>query len=311
MKKGMKPYLLMLVDSEEYIRGNCYQGQLAEKLEEHFQVKMMSLRWIKLNLPFSLRPGRFDHVLSVLRLRTLADNLDVVERFVRDTPLYVYEQDAWQAFMDDSPWKGSYQKIQDKLNVKSFLVTSKWWRDFVRARGIRAEFVRMGMLPRYCDAGPLWAQRDISLGFQGTVHPHRKVLFDYLSAHNHPVTVLPSRPYQEFLQTIQKMRIYIHTEDDPWRVDGQMLPRNALWIKDTEAAARGTFAIRNWDEDAESYNIGELPTIFTYKDIKNVPALIEQIGSMPEDEKNRRMKESADRMRERDDWMTVINTIMA
>jgi len=302
-----KKSLLMLVDARAYIKGNCYQSQLAETLAEHFDVRMITLKEIKY-LPWA-NPKSYDKVLSVLKQRTLDDNLDIVARYLKDTPLYIYEQDVWQAYMDSSPWKGAYDRILKKLNVVTFMLTTQWWTEYVIKRNIPATFVKMGMLPRFCDAGPKWEDRHLNLAFQGTLHPHRKKFFDELAGLGLQVEFIKSRPYGEFLKALHDMRIYIHTEDDPWTVDGQILPRNALWIKDTEAAARGTFAIRDHEDEAYFYGIKELPTIFTFKSVSEVPDIIAHINHLNPDDRNQMMKNSADKMRERNDWITVVNAI--
>ncbi|MFA4994048.1 MAG: hypothetical protein WC521_01945 [Bdellovibrionales bacterium] len=304
-----KKTLLMLVDDRRYIRANCYQRQLAEVLESEYDVRMISLREIKY-LPWA-NPKKYDRVLSVLRLRTLNDNLDVVARFLKDTRLHIYEQDIWYSYMDDSPWKGAYGRIHSRLNVASFLVTTKWWTDFAAQRGIPAQFVRMGMLPRYCEMGPAWEDRPIPLGFQGTVHPHRKAFYDALEGMGFPVDVLKSVPYEGYLENLHKMRIYIHTEEAPWRVNGQIIPRNALWIKDTEVAARGTFAIRDYEEESKAYGISELPTIYTYRKVSDIPSMIDEINHMSPKARAERMRASVETMRKRNDWMTVVRAIEA
>ncbi|MEK7802230.1 MAG: hypothetical protein AAB276_07235 [Pseudomonadota bacterium] len=299
-----KKSLLMLVDARSYIRDNCYQGQLAEVLRDYYDVRMITLKEMKY-LPWA-NSKSYDKVLSVLKLRTLDDNLDVISKFLKDTPLYIYEQDVWQAYMDDSPWKGAYERILKKLNVTSFLLTTQWWTEFVTARGVPATFVKMGMLQRYCDAGPAWEDRHHGLAFQGTLHPHRKKFYDELAGYGVHVEFLTSRPYAEFLKTLHDIRIYIHTEDAPWCVDGQMIPRNALWIKDTEAAARGCFAIRDHEDEAFAYGIKDLPTIFTYRAVSEVPDIIKHIETMNPDARNALMRQSAHVMYERNDWMSVI-----
>lgn len=302
-----KKSLLMLVDSRSYIRDNCYQGQLAEVLKENYHVTMISLKEIKY-IPWA-NPKSYDKVLSVLKLRTLDDHIDVIAKFLKDTPLYIYEQDVWQAYMDDSPWKGAYVRILEKLNVVTFMLTTKWWTEFVTARGVPAKFVRMGMLQRYCNGGPAWENRHHGLAFQGTLHPHRKAFYDQLKSYGLQVEFLKSRPYDQFLKALHDMRIYIHTEDAPWCVDGKIIPRNALWIKDTEAAARGAFAIRDHEDEAYAYGINELPTIFTYRNVSEVPDIIAQIEDMDPVDRNRRMQESAQKMYERNDWMTVVRAM--
>jgi hypothetical protein len=92
-------------------------------------------------------------------------------------------------------------------------------------------------------------------------------------------------------------------------VDGKLIPRNALWIKETEVAARGTFAIRDYEAEARSYDIDELPTIFPYRTVDEVPEIVATIENMKPSERNDRMRAAAARMRERDDWIGVVKAI--
>lgn len=299
--------LLLLVDDRRYIQNNCYQSQLAEILRENYYVRMLSLREIR-TIPL-VQVKSYDRILSVLRLRSLSENLLAIARLLGTAPLYIYDQDAWQAFMDDSPWRGAYVKMAAKLNVSAFFVTSQWWRDFIVARGLPARFVRMGMLPRYCDPGPDWSDRATALGFQGTIHPHRRAFFDQLSMLGLKVNLFESEPYIAYLENLHRIRVFIHTENQPWIVDGNSLPRNALWIKETEVAARGTFSIRDYEDESVAYGIDELPTIFTFRDIGEVTAIVAHLEAMSSRERRERMVAAAETMRRRNDWMTIINAI--
>jgi hypothetical protein len=105
------------------------------------------------------------------------------------------------------------------------------------------------------------------------------------------------------------MRIYVHTEDAPWCVDGRMLRRNALWIKETEVAARGTFVVRDAEEESEAYDIAELPTVVPFPSREAVAEIVAWIEAMNPRERRDRMVASAETMRRRDDWMTVVQAI--
>lgn len=299
--------LLLLVDSPSYIRENCYQHQLYETLADSFSVRMCSLRELRYN-PF-IRAKKFDVVLSVLKQRTLARHIDEVAKFLNGEPVTIYDQDPWQAFMDDSPTKGCYGDFAGKLNLRAILLTTGWWTQFCRSRGLPTRFVRMGMLPRYCDAGPDWATRPIGLGFQGTIHSHRKLFFDALDGMGLKVEVLPSGSYAGYLKTLHDIRIYIHTEDAPWMVDGELIPRNSLWIKDVEVAARGCFAIRNWDEDFDAYDLAELPTVKAFHRVEEIPAIVDAINTMDAGQRQDMVTETVARIKARDDWQTVVQAL--
>ena len=302
-----KKSLLLLADSKKYIKENCYQSQLFEVLKKHYRVTFLSIDQLKKAPIYKL--DRYDRVLSVLRLRTIIANIDLLQQRLNNRGLYIYEQDPWEAFKDDSPYKGGYQAIDTKLKVLAFLNTSQWWSDFINSRGFRSTFVRMGMLPSYCAVGKLWDDRQFKISFQGSLHSHRKVFYDYLADLGVIVEILPYSPYKNFLKNLQNICIYIHTEDAPWIVDGVPLKRNALWIKESEAAARGCFVIRDYEEESRAYGISELPTIFTFSEKGEVPDLIKQILSMSTEEKNERILRSVQAMRSRDDWRTVVDAI--
>lgn len=299
--------LLVIADSRRYIRNNCYLQQLYKTLRRQFDTKLvtMSGRGPAANL----RLDRYDHVLSLLRLRSLDRHLDMLAPRLTGKQVFVYEQDPWEAYAESGHCKGAYERIDGALNVKAFLNTSRWWSEFITARGLPSRFVRMGMLPELCNVGRPWGDRKVALGFQGTLHPHRKLFFDDLAERGHPVTVLPSASYRNYLKALHNIRIYIHTEDAPWTIDGKVTPRNALWIKDTEAAARGCFSIRDYEDEAYAYGINEIPTIYTYREVAEVPDIIREIQTLSDDEKNRRMREATETLRRRDDWQTVVEAI--
>lgn len=301
--------LLLLVDSRRYIRDNCYQQQLFETLSRNFRVRTLSLKEMRF-LPF-VRIASYDVVLSVLRARTLQAFLKPLRRLLGTRDVMIYDQDPWQSFMDESPYKGGYTRVMSELNVRRFLVTSQWWSQWLEAKGFPVEFVRMGMLPAFCDAGPSWEERSIHLGFQGTLHPHRRAFYDQLKLLGLDVEVLPSASYANYLKALHSMRVFVHTEDAPWVVDGETLQRNSLWIKETEVAARGTFAIRDYEVEAEAYGIGELPTVFPYRRVEDVPSIVATIEGMSPQERRERMETAVETMRRRDDWMTVVRALDA
>ncbi|MGE4338875.1 MAG: hypothetical protein AB7E55_23310 [Pigmentiphaga sp.] len=303
----MKKRLIVLVDSPRYIRSNCYQSQLMATLKSFYRVEMISADRIAHRKEIAPRDG--EKILSVLRLRTLQRLLPELGYLLGDIPIWVYEQDPWHAFMDESPHRGAYRQTAETLNVVSYLNTSLWWSEYIRGQGLPSVFVRMGMLPEFCDVGKVWEKRSIAIGFQGTIHPHRRKFFGALAAMGVSVTVLESASYKRYLKRLHDIQIYVHTENDPWVLQGVPTPRNALWIKDTEVAARGCFAIRNHEDEAEAYDISELPTIFTFREVAEVPDIIERIQSMPSAERAERMRTSVERMRQRNDWMTVVDAI--
>ncbi|GAB4392145.1 MAG: hypothetical protein Tsb005_04890 [Gammaproteobacteria bacterium] len=299
--------LLLLVDSKPYIKANCYQHQLYSTLRQNFKIKCITSRQITQQKPIVLE--QYDCILSVLRQRTLLALRNQIKVLLQGFPVSVYDQDPWQGFMDDSPYKNSYFRIADCLNINNFLVTSNWWSEYLAKQGFSTRFVRMGMLPKYCKLGNPWERRGINLGFQGSLHTHRKQFFDELTKWGITVSFFTSAKYKNFLKNLNNIQIYIHTEQAPWKIDNQWYPRNALWIKDIEAAARGCFAIRDYEEESIAYDIDKIPTIFTYREIKEVPDIIHYINSLDTLTKNQMIKQSVEHIKQRADWETVVHAL--
>jgi hypothetical protein len=298
--------LLLLADSEPYIKGNCYQHQLLKTLKKIYRVKIVSISDLQSPLK---NFDDYSKILSVLRLRTLISHIDLICKRLDGRSLAIYEQDPWEAFRDESPYKGGYELINSKLNVLAFLNTSKWWSQYINSRGINSVFVRMGVLPEYCSVGNLWPKRKFELAFQGSMHPHRREFYDKLSRQSIEVSILPYSPYKKFLKNLQKVGIYIYTEDVTWIVDGVGIKGNVPWIKSIEVAARGCFVIRNYEHEAEAYGVSEIPTILTFKNTDEVPELVSKIRGMSNAEKNRAIGDSVKLIRSRNDWNTVIEAL--
>jgi hypothetical protein len=164
------------------------------------------------------------------------------------------------------------------------------------------------LLPEWCNAGPDYLDRPHEVGFQGTVHAHRRQFFDRMKGLGLEVALLPPTSYRKFLKTVQSVRIFLHDERADVCIGGK-LAYNGIWVKEIEVAARGCFAIRNVDEDFGSYGFDEIPTVFAYHEETEVPGIVEGIRAMPEGERQERIANAVDAIRRRNDWMTVVNVI--
>lgn len=297
--------LNVLIDTHDYILNNCYQHQLFKVLKDNFEVNPITIGEIK-NGNSRLEDG---DTLSCLKLRTLDSNLREVQTFLKDRSVKVYEQDPWEAFKDDSPYKGSYQRIFSSLNVSSFLNTSRWWSNYINKTGVTSTFVRMGVLPEYCNE-KLWEARNVEFGFCGQLHPHRKRFFDKLSSCGIQVTILPTTNYRDYLKNLSSVKVYIHSEEVDWIVDGNRLNANALWIKDVEACAQGCAAIRNVDEDIDAYGTGEdIPNKLGYTSIEDAVEKIKQVMQTSPEVMNARIEKSASYIKANLNWQDVITTL--
>lgn len=293
----------LLVDSLEYIENNCYQHQLLKTLQNNFDVCLFTMNDVFLG-------KKLDNskIILCLKLRTLSNDIVAIKKFLDNKEIYVYEQDPWESFKDDSQYKGSYYKIYNELNVLYFLNTSKWWSNFINSQGIRSKFVKMWMLPEYCSSSPDWFTRPIDLGFCGQIHPYRKVFFDYLSNNGITVKILKPTSYQGFLENLSTIKIFVHNEQVDWKMNGKKIPANALWIKDIEAASRGCISIRDFEEELENYAPKNLSTILTYKSFDQSLELIKKVLTKKDDIQDK-INESVDLIKNDVGWKTVINAL--
>jgi len=270
--------ILQLVDTIEYIESNCFQHQLLKSLRQVAQVESCTLAGVERALDMGNRP-----VVCCLKQRSLARSLDMLEHHLGSTPVVIYDQDPWQAYIDDPSYvgRGVYERAVEQLNVKAICVTTQWWADFLKERGLPAVFVRMWMLPEYCDAKPTYEERSIPVGFVGTVHPHRQKLFDQLEDLGVVVNVQKGGlSYWNYLKELSNIQVFIHSEDSPITCEGKELNlKDSLWIKDVEAAARGCFTIRNAGAGADTYYSG-CKTTFLYEDPKQVLDILDRIQKM-------------------------------
>jgi hypothetical protein len=299
--------LHVLIDNLDRSRSNCYQHQLLETLNRECYVTISTIDdIISKNKTYSFLSS--DKVLCCLKLRTVYENIHHLKSFLGDKEIYIYEQDPWESFKDDSPYKGSYHVINRELNVVSFLNTSKWWSDFLNEKGIKSKFVKMWMLPEYCSPFPEWNDRKIDVGFCGQLHPYRKNFFDYLKNQGITVTILETTSYYGYLNNLSKIKIYVHNEQVNWQVDGKVIPANALWIKDIEAASRGCFSIRDHEEELYNYaKKEEIPTILTYSSFEESVSLIKDTLSTSNFQE--KINKSVDFIKTNNGWKSVIDAL--
>jgi hypothetical protein len=267
--------VIQLIDSLDYVKNNCWQHQIIESLSQQCELQLVELKSMG-GVDFSSA----DAILSTLKLRTIDREATRIKSIIGSLPIFVYDQDPWEAFVDGASFHGAYQKISKHLNVKSFLNTSDSWVEYVKSRGFPSKLVRMWVLPRYCDEGIEWSQRPIDVGFMGTLHQYRKNFFDQLRVDfGIKVQVSPPGDYQAWLDSLSKTKFFIHNEDDKnWSINGEPIERNnCCWAKEIEVAARGCFVLRKWDPECQTYYSDKIPTILTFNDLKEIPKLINKI----------------------------------
>jgi hypothetical protein len=307
INRGAKPRLVVICEDVQQLKRTPFISQLYPILCQSFDVKTVS------RLRFKLWPVRFgadELVLSLLRQRSWKQMLPALARATERSGIVFYDQDPWEAYHQNASSPGIYAKVNGALKVKRFLVTSRWWANYMRDRdGLPMGFVRMGARPEICEVGPSYDQRPIEVGFQGKLHSHRKAFFDRMKDLKVDVVFRPSKPYEQFLKELHDIRIYLHDERCGLFLDDGKPLAQWLWVKESEAAARGCFVIRDYEEESLAYGMDELPTVMPFRQEADVPSIIETIRSMSESERLERMKTSVETIRQRDDWQTVVSAL--
>ena len=308
---------VILVESASYFEKNCFLGQLnlAIKREEHSNYRVIQFSLLK-RLPkrvvrrfLKLITGG-GHIIILLKQRTINKELVTLSTWLRDIPVYIYDQDPWEAYIDTSMSKGVYEKIGHYLNVKKLIVTSKYWAELLSQRlHYDVEFFRMGMDESLCDIGKDFSTRHHNLGFRGAMHAHRVSFFqeikvdfgievEFLSA---------TSSYSNYLEYLANLRIMIHEEAGFYICDGVKIPRQAgLWIREIEAAARGCFVIRDWHADSLSYELDKIPLIKLYRERNDIPKILEEIYALTYEEIHEIQLVSINEIRNRKDWSRLL-----
>jgi hypothetical protein len=297
--------LLWLIDNLDYIRGNCFQHQIQKTLSQEFDVTYANLNTALTNRNIDL--DSFDKIFCSMKARTVFGNIDGISGFLKGREVILYDQDPWEGFVDDGPYKGSYRRALDNLNVKSFFITSKWWADYVREKtGAHTTFVQMGILPEYCQWIP-WEERRVEIGFKGKLHPHRKRFFDDIRNHGIDVEI-DTHPsgYTSFLDALSYYGIYLHSEERTFMVEGKKIPYNGVWIKEVEAASQGCFVLRDYEDESLAYGVNKIPTINTFRSTKEAVEKVQWILDMPIEEKNRMTEAAVDQIRSQNSWSSSL-----
>jgi hypothetical protein len=295
----MRPTIIQLVDSVQYVETNCFQHQLLSALRRKAEVVQVPAD----QLPRFRVPEGTHHVLSCLKMRTLHRLKDQLRAALGNCQLVHYEQDPWHGYMDDSPWQGIFADIKQRLNLSFVAVTTRWWADYMEADGIPARFVKMWMMPEYCDRGPAYLERPIDLGFVGSLHPYRRKLFDLIEDSGYSINTSGGYDYSGYLKALHGIKVYLHSEDCPIKVNGVFHNLNdGLWAREIEVAARGCISIRNWGSESDSYLGSDIRTAFLYRDPQDVPGIIRSIEQMDPTERQKRIDDTLEYIRSADEW---------
>lgn len=269
--------LIQIVDSVEYVNNNCWQSQLLQHLRSQCNEHIFVTRQ-DLVLEREIPDG--DIILSTLKMRTLDSMSHVVGRKLKGRQIFIYDQDVWESFIDSGTIWGAYTRITNCMNVAAFIVTSKWWADYIATRNFRSIFTRMWLNDTLCSTGTPWIQRQTCVGFMGQLHPYRASAIEKLQHLGVAVTVKSSSKYNVFLDQLSQMQFFFHQEAERgWTIVGEPIGQNALWAKEIEIAGRGCIALRKHEDELYAYDIQEIPSVITYEDLSEVPDVIDSIDA--------------------------------
>ena len=294
--------LVQLVDTRAYAQSNCWQHQLLSCLrsqcDDHLIIEANSLSQHNFVMP------KADVYLSTLKLRTLNRTRERIQRCLNDRLLYVYDQDPWENFIDQGSCHGTYEWFRENVNVGSFILTSRWWTDYVASLGFKTTFTQMWLDSSLCDYGITWQSRPVTVGFMGTLHPYRKRSIEELQKMNVEVKVFSSKGYGDYLKTVSQMKFFFHEEaQSSWTIRGVPVGQNALWAKEIEIAAQGCFPLRQYEPEAEAYFASQIPGIKTFQSINDVPGIIQQALNDPL--ANERSRASVDFIKSHRGWFSL------
>jgi len=300
--------VLQIVDSSEYIKTNCFQHQLYATLRRMSDVTQVSYKQLcNINL------DEFEVIVSCLKQRTIYSNIAELASILKSRKIVIYDQDPWEAFRVDSPYKGAYKTIDSSLNVSFFAVTTKHWHEIITNHGMNSKFVRMWILPEYVisDSEIEFSMRKIKLGFVGQVHEYRKQLFDFLESKQYSVTIENGFSYDGYLKKLRQIACNIHRESYTIKLDNyETNLENGLWIKDIEAISQGCYSIRNIGYDYDSYMLDKMQTFKTYKMYEEIPQILSEIYELHNDDVSHSIKMSLNLIRQSDMWSETVKTLI-
>ncbi|MFA7275258.1 MAG: hypothetical protein WC043_00465 [Pseudobdellovibrionaceae bacterium] len=310
-----KQKVLYLVDTEEYVKTNCFQRQLLTAFQKI--CPDMEILPFYPSFLWSIRsrfynPHKYTKIISVMRQRNLYQNWLSVKKWLNGAPITIYDQDPWEGYIDTSSTKGVFEVLSQNLNVERYFVTAPFWAKYLSDRGHKSSWVRMGMNEEFCDVGTHFCNRPTQIGFKGALHPHRKLVFDEIEHAGIQVSIDSRRlDYQSYLQYLQTLQFFTHDESSPWICGGEEISRStAMWVKSIETASQGAFELRNYHEEGGAYAISDIPLIQCYENPKQAPDIIKKISKMDRDEIYEIQYRSVQNIKMRNDWLNAAQRII-
>ena len=153
------------------------------------------------------------------------------------------------------------------------------------------------------------------LGFVGTVHPHRRALFNDMQKLGMQTYIMHgnNRNYDAYLNTLRDIKIFVRSENNPIKLlDGtETNVGHGIWIRDIEVAAQGCWSLREKfsDNDMQLY-VGNIPTVKTYGSVAELHDIVKGIKAMDSDERQAIIDSSVQYIRDSNTWVNTAMTLL-
>ena len=302
--------VLLLVSNKNYVDSNCYMHQLVKQfkiLENVTIAEYDNDNYLKYD------PKHFHKNVVLLQQRKIKQGLSKLSKWYSDCAITIYDQDPWEAFRDDSPNKDCYFEFIKFLNINKVCVTSQWWADFLNQKGIKSEFVRIWVLPEYCQNPKSFKLRKNLIGFTGSVWSYRKKFLDELENMNIHVNVDSTpKQYSKFLNSLQDISVYIYTAALEISVENKIIDlKQSLWAKDIDALSQGCFVLRDYHKDYSTFIDSQIKTHLMYESIEQIPAILDELTKKDQEELFFMQNETVNFMQKNNFWIDTVKKLLS
>lgn len=294
--------VLQIVDSYDYVSTNSFQHQLLKTLQQETDLLTVAVDQLR-NTAID---GRI--VFICLKLRSTVKHLELLYECIGDVPVYIWDQDPWESFMDEGSYRGSYKHIQSKLNVASFVNPSKYWSERASFEGSPSSFGKIWILPEYCSIKPL-EERSTDIGFMGQLHPFRKQTFERLRELSFEVETFPGSTYGAYLEKVSDMKFFVHYEPDRWHINGTIVPCHGLYGKTVEVMSRGTFCLRERCDESVYWNLRDNPLMIEFSSLEELVQNVNHIKSLDPEQIESKMKTGVEMIQADIGWKSVVEVL--
>ena len=308
--------VLLVVDSIKYTKNNCFLAQLYSKILEsskNFSVLELSKKETFRTKLIASKISDYSHVALIARQRTISKEFTYLVNLTSDLPVVIYDQDPWQSYIDSSESYQLYKKYKS-LNLTKFILTSQWWTKYVEERDqLATKFLKMGMNSELVSEGKTFDNRKISIGFKGSVRPHRLKAINEIEKLGLKVEISTNDlRYKKYLKYLRNVKIFTHDESGYFPTDKKPVSMStAMWVKDVEIASQGAFVLRNYHQESETYDVSRIPTILMYESVSQAKQIVNDLFKLSPDDVALKQKTAIDYIKSQKSWETIAANLMS